>query len=362
MSDTGTAAKSPFTFEHTPTEYYPEKNFRPRTPMFPLKMSFIFLNGGMGDYVTWMTPIQWLAEEAPWIVGNLIIPTYFKEFAAYFLRKYPKWSHFEYKDLESMPKINDMPFRGPVELPRESLNATGAHLLTCGWVYFTNKEKAPQGWDHYPHFEQADLDAVVLPVEAARLKPKQYAVLTTGMTTNSRKAPPGAWNPVIEHCKALGLTPVFLGKQVMDTGNARNIHTEFDALLKTDLGLDLRNKTTLMQAAAIMSNARVVIGHDNGLLHVAGCTDVPIVFGYNIAAPEHREPRRAVGKCYNVVLTPEELSCNFCQSNNNFVIGYNFRECFWGDRACMTKLFENGGQRWIAQINRALKENACLPI
>jgi len=342
------------TFERVEMQRYPEWGFRPNVPMIPLEMNFIFLNGGFGDYFCWLKPIQWLASEATWIKGNLIVPTYLVEIAKYFLKDFPAWRVCEYKNLEQIPKVNDMPFRGPVELQRESLNATGAHLLTCGWVYFCNKEKAPPGWDTYVRFDPADLDAVALPESANGLIPKRYAVITTGMTTNSRKPPPGAWNPIIDYVVAKGLTPVFLGKAVMETGNAQNINTTFDGGLNFGKGVDLRDKTTLMQAASIMSRAAFVVGHDNGLLHLAGGTDVPIVFGYNLASPEHREPRRAVGKVYNVCLSDAELACNFCQSKTNFVIGYNYRECFYGDRKCMDMLFENKGQRWKTQIDRAL--------
>jgi len=367
MLEKGTKTTEPapqrpgMTFERIPTEFYPERTgFRANTRMITLKMNFIFVNGGLGDYLCWIPALQWLASQATWIEGNAIIPKYFVEIAEYFLKPFPKWAHHEYNDLAQIPKVDQMAFRGPVELQRESLNATGAHLLTCGWVYFTNKEKAPPGWENYPRFAPEDLEKIELPEAAKPLRPKTYAVVTTGMTTNSRKVPPGGWNAVIEHVRARGLTPVLLGKSVMETGNARNIHTTFDGALRTEGCVDLRDKTSLMQAASIMSGAACVIGHDNGLLHLAGCTDVPIVFGYNMASPEHRQPIRKVGRVYNVFLTKEELACTFCQSNTNFVIGYNFRDCFYGDMICMQKLFSDGAARWKTQIDLALGENECL--
>ncbi len=347
--------KPGITYERVPTEYYPDWGFRPGTPCFPLTMNFIFLNGGMGDYITWAQPIRWLASQATWINGILICPTYFKELAEYWLKPYPKWKFHDYQEVKDIPKIDDTPFRGPVMLNNEALNATGAHLLTCGWVYFTNKECAPEGWDSYPPIEQAHLNQVELPEGEARgLVDKRYAVITTGVTTESRKVPGKYWNYVIEHVVARGMTPVFLGKEVVTTGNPKNIYTKYDEVLRFDLGVDLRNKTTLMQAAAIMSNAAVVIGHDNGLLHLAGCTEVPIVFGYNLASPQHRQPRRPTGKVFNVTLTDAELACNHCQSRTNFVIGYNFRTCFYGDNKCIDMLFDNEAARWKKQIDLAI--------
>lgn len=342
------------TFEMVPQEYYPDWGFREKTPCFPLNMNFIFLNGGMGDYITWMQPIRWLASEATWIRGTLIFPTYFKELAAHWLKPFPKWGFKDYAELKDMPTVDDTPFRGPLMLQQESLNATGAHLLTCGWVYFTNKEKAPPGWEYYPQLRQAELDTLELPEAAKVLEPGKYAVITTGITTPSRRVPGKYWNYVIEYVKERGLTPVFLGKSVVETGNLKNIHTEFDRELRIDLGVDLRDGTSLLQAASIMSRAAVVIGHDNGLLHLAGCTDVPIVFGYNLASPEHRQPRRQIGKVFNVTLTDAELACNHCQSKTNFVIGYNFQKCFYNDNKCIDLLFANKAQKWKDQIDLAL--------
>jgi hypothetical protein len=341
------------TFSDVELEHYPAWGFRPNTICVPIKMNFIFMNGGMGDMIAWLQPIMWLASEATWIHGTLIVPKYFRDIASYFLKPYPKWRFKDYTELHDLPLAdNDLPFRGPVELHKESLNATGAHLSTCGWVYFTNKEKAPEGWDYYPQFKQEDLDQVEVPNMHGVNK---YAVITTGTTTDSRRIKGEYWNPIIEHVRARGLTPVFLGKSVVETGNPANIHTKWDQQIQYELGIDLRDKTTLIQAAAIMSRAAVVVGHDNGLLHLAGCTAAPIVFGYNLASPEHREPKRPKGRTYNVVLTHKELACIHCQSNTNFLIGYNFRQCMYSDNKCMDILFENSAERWKAQIDLALQ-------
>jgi hypothetical protein len=347
------------TFERVPQEFYPEQTFRPNTPMFPLKMNFIFINGGCGDYICWLRPIQWLAEYATWIHGTLIHPIYLHELAGHFLGGIKTWSHKDYKTLQEAQPNNDTPFRGPVILQQESLNATGAHLSTCGWVYFTNKDSPPEGndskgrpWSAYPHLEQEYLNTIEVPQGTPA--PKTYAVITTGTTTSSRTIKPEYWNTVIEYVRSIGLIPVFLGKSVVETGNARNIHTEFRRELRFDLGVDLRDKTTMMQAAAVMSKAAVVIGHDNGLLHLAGCTDVPLVFGYNLASPKHRKPSRPEGRVYDVILDDGELACNFCQSNNNFVIGFNFRSCMYNDLKCLDLLFANGAAKWKKQIDLAL--------
>lgn len=352
-----------FKFEKVKTEFYPvEVGFRPNTIMVPLKMAFMFINGGGGDYFTWLRPIQWLCQEATWIHGQLFVPDYLLEIANYFISPYPNWKVMSYEDMKKVPQDNNTPLRGPIILEQQALNATGGHLINCGWVYFCNKEKAPSHnsafdglpWHHYPKFKQSDLDAVGLPEAARDLLPGRYAVITTGVTTPSRNVKPEYWNHVIEYVKSLGLTPVFLGKRVTTTGNTRNIHTQYSNDLKLNLGVDLIDQTTLMQAASIMSRAAVVIGHDNGLLHLAGMTEVPIVFSYNLASPEHRRPIRLTDKTYDVFLRPDELACTFCQSKTNFVIAFNFRQCFYGDLKCMDLLFANKAEKWRKAIDDAL--------
>lgn len=343
-------------FTEVPKQTYPEWGMRAGTPCYPLEMNFIFLNGGMGDYIAWAQAVLWLASEATWITGTWVVPDYFLELATHWLKPYPKWRVTTYSAIKGTPEHDGKPFRGPVNLQTESLNATGAHLFTCGWVYFTNKECAPPGWNHYPVLESADLAAVELPEAAAALPAKKYAVITTGVTTNSRKIPGSYWNPIIEHVVSKGLTPVFLGKETVVTGNPKNIKTKFSEDIRYDLGVDLRDQTTLMQAAAVIDKAALVIGHDNGLLHLTGCTATPLVFGYNLASTQHREPPRRSGPTYNVHLTQQDLACNFCQSNMNFMIGYVFRECFYSDNKCIDLLFADDGARWKTKIDLALSE------
>lgn len=354
----------PVTFERLPLEYYPERTgFRPGTQCFSMPLGFLFMNGGAGDYITWMQPIRWLASETTWIKGTVYVPDYFRELAEYWLRPFPSWRIKTFAELHSIPEHDKTPLRGPLILQNESLNATGAHLLECGWVYFTNRSRGPdswdtgasrQGWHWYPPFKQADLDAVQLPEAAQALTPGRYIVVTTGQTGESRKVPAQYWNHVIEHVVQLGYTPVFIGKRESVTGNLKNVHTVFPKELRFDLGVNLLDQTSLLQAASIMSRAACVVGHDNGMLHLAGCTEVPIVFGYNLASPEHRRPLRPVGKTIDITLTPQELACIHCQSNTNFVIGYAFTRCFYGDNKCIDILFADQARRWKDGINEAL--------
>lgn len=338
-------------------EYPVKAGFRPGIPVVPRPVNFLFVNGGMGDYICWMQAILWLVHHATWIQGRLICPDYFHELANYWLKG--QWPVHSYQFLNE-DNNNKTPVRGPVNLVNESLNATGAHLMDCGFAYYACQLPPPEGWNHYPRF--GDL------ARFAGL-PEKYCVITTGKTSPSRHVPGEYWNYVIDHCIERGFTPVFLGASVMPVGGEgtkiEDVRTTFDEGVHYAKGIDLRNKTTLLEAAAIIQRASFVVGHDNGLLHLAGCTETPIIFGYNVASPLHRRPRRNKGPIYDVTLSKDELSCIHCQSRTNFVIGFVFHECFYKkngkargyvENQCIIQMFEDRARRWREQIDLCISE------
>lgn len=330
---------------------YPTWGFRPGTPCLPTPINFLFVNGGLGDYLTWIQAILWLIKNATWVEGRLLGPDYFQEIAEYFLEG-SGWPYWKYEKLKDQTQ-NGIPTRGPLKLEYESLNATGAHLIDCGFAYYCCQNPIPAGWNSYPRFDRARLPK--LPDILSKVC-KKYAVITTGQTSPSRRVKPEYWNAIIDHVIAKGFTPVFLGKAEVPTGNGGPIKTTYSDKVNYAKGIDLRDKTTLLEAASILNSASFVVGHDNGLLHLAGCTDTPIIFGYNLASPAHRRPRRNSGRVYDVTLSHADLACNHCQSKTNFVIGFVFHTCFYGDNLCLDLLFEKEGWRWKEQIDRCVAD------
>lgn len=106
------------------------------------------------------------------------------------------------------------------------------------------------------------------------------------------------------------------------------------------LGLDLIDKTTVLQAANIMSGALAVVGVDNGLLHLAGCSKVPIVAGFTTVSPDIRLPYRdgVLGKDCYVVTPPATLACRFCQQGTNFLYGHDYRNCLYKNDSALDRL------------------------
>lgn len=332
-----------------PMMYPARMGFRPDTSGFPFDLSFIFINGGMGDYICWMQAIRYVATEMTWVHGQLICLKYFHELANHWLKEFSHWKLLDYQTFLDLPDHG--PCKGPMELQHLGINAASAHLLDCGFNYFAHTNPPPPDWNYYPPLR--DLWNY-LPAELKRMKAnrEKFAVVLIDAIQPNRNVPGDYWIPILEAMKARGITPVFVGKTMIDETDNFSI---YDGTLNLDqFGLSYRNKTSLLEAASIMEASEFVLGLDCGLLHLAGCTETPIIFGFNVASPAHRRPRRKVGKIIDVTLTPAELGCIHCQSHTNMLVGFNFRTCFYKDNACINILFSDCGSRWIKAIDEVL--------
>ena len=189
-----------------------------------------------------------------------------------------------------------------------------------------------------------------LPIAVKKLHGK-YVVIPTGSMTPSRWVEGKHLNPLIRHVKSLGLTPVFLGKKEATKG----LNAYFADDIAYSEGLDLRDQTTILDAACILQNSIATMGLDCGLLHLAAITkDSNVVFGYNIVEPKDREPRRNWGKTINISLTKEELSCAGCQTHMRLMIAHTFHTCLYQDTKCIDLLFGNDCEKWKIALSQIM--------
>lgn len=309
-----------------------------RSECFPI--NFEFAGGGMGDYICWLPALQWIVKNCAWVHGRIWAPAYFIEFVRHFFEGVPNWQVKLIEKFKDEAEKGSL-CRGLATAPNQLLNATGCNLLRQGFANFVNLDTVPHGTT-YP---QLDLSNKQLPKQLRGLE-KKYVVFTPGGTTRSRFVSAKHWNPLIAFVKELGLIPVFLGKvQLADVHRSY-----FDDEVNYQDGIDLREKTSLIEAALVMKESACVIGLDNGLLHLAACTDASIIFAYNIAHPIERRPVRPTGKMIELTLTPQELACIHCQTNLKLLYTHNFKNCIYGDTKCIDLLFENEGERWKKAI------------
>lgn len=158
----------------------------------------------------------------------------------------------------------------------------------------------------------------------------KIAIVTTGFTSATRSWPTTEIDKYTTWLKENDVVPVFLGA-------SKNTHVDTSLPeINTDGCIDLREKTTLLEALYVMNYSNIIVGVDNGLMHLAACLAFlpPIVGGYTTIDPKYRQ----LGVLVATVEPDESLDCRFCQSKYNFAFEHDFRVCMYGDIACRTHM------------------------
>lgn len=324
----------------------PEHGMRPNTPLNSWRINFIFNMGGLGDYVNYAAATHWLMLNCPWILGRVVTPRYLTPLMRDI---HPKWECIAAEDFEKHLQSGEAIIcpeakLNGVTIARQFMTVVGAHPVDVGFAYYAGTTPPPT---------DGLLPALDYPKD--RLKPEvkaltRYAVLPVGNVQASRKVTGKHLNPVIDYINSLGITPVFLGKRDMLGSGKPN--TIFPEDINYSNGLDLRDLTTVKEAACIMQHAEFTLGLDTGLLHLAALMkDSRIIFAYNITSIAHREPRRNHGKHVNITLTESELQCIACQSKLKQVAKHTFDKCLYQDSKCIDLLFGNDGEKFKHAIN-----------
>lgn len=196
--------------------------------------------------------------------------------------------------------------------------------------------------DYVPSIEHKNyLKANLTAVRVGRLKlPENYIVITTGFTAPNREFLPKHINSIVDYARSKNLNVVFLGKRQSYTGDRHIIKGTFNEDIDYSRGSNLVDKTTLLEAAKIMQESKCVIGLDNGLLHLSGCTNTTIIGGFTNVDPITRLPVRnnILGWNYHTVVPDKELSCKFCQTKLNFVYGHDFKTCYEKTYECLNQM------------------------
>lgn len=312
--------------------------------------NFVLTGGGLGDYICHMPAFEYIAERQPHVKGRLFCAEPFKSVAKYIMAKYPHWEVLDPSVCET--KIKPMEALITPAQYVKYVDAVGSHLLDLGFMYYTKLGGPPPEYDrmtdlsHYRSGKDWDL-------------PESYAVLTPGYTTEVRKMKGAYLNEISQYLLDKGITPVYLGKKTFAvSGKNHSVDPRYKAAFDDDfdpsLGIDLREKTTLLECVEIIRRAKMILGIDNGLLHFAGCTTTPIIFGHTITEVRHRVVRRPKGEVINLTVNKNLLPCAGCQSNMRFIPFHDFRKCLYGDAACTDMLFNRECEVWKRAINHVM--------
>lgn len=307
----------------------PTNGIRDGSAVYKAGLDIIMNYGGLGDQICRLPAIKQLIEiYGPQLDYRIFMPRYFLEV---FHKAVP-----EAKFISTLDMHKPLREKGRLVVDFTPLTFTSMRMHLVANAFVTLLDKIPT---------EAEMEYLKLPLDD---QPPDlldtrgdYVVITTGFTAPVRAIRASTVNGLVEYLIRVGLTPVFLGKAEAILGDERNqkIKANFNRDIDYSKGVDLREKTSLIEAAHIMAKARAVVGLDNGLLHLAAMTDVPIVAAYTSVEPDARLPIRNGKMGWRCVMIEpdEELQCRGCQTYQNFS-RHDYKYCAYGDYQCLDQI------------------------
>lgn len=300
----------------------------PKLPDTPINLALNF--GGLGDDICRLPALKYVLDKWPHAKITLACADFYR----------PVIEHFFAGRLEKIYGMSEifadraLMNRKWLQTKTEFFTPMHSHLADHAFSYIADEINIPIEHKNYLQFDLARLPDV-----SKFSLPEDYVVFTPGYTAPVRALPARTYNGISTWLRARGITPVFLGtKLAVRGGLAEKIEATFDSDLDGEGAIDLREKTVLLEAAHILAKAKVVIGLDNGLVHLAACSQVPIIVAYTNLDPSLRLPIRnnELGWNCKVIRPP---GCHTCESSTNFMpLEQDFRHCVWPEMKCSEKL------------------------
>lgn len=300
---------------------------REGTELPKLNINFLLNTGGLGDNICTLPVMKYIMDHYPWVTPYLYVPDYFLPLVR-----------------NMLPDIISRPFSKAEKVfngnwaARQTLlkghDSLSTHLVDYNFHSLANKQVE----DKYKNYLKLDTDRISI----SKFKlPEEYVVITTGFTAKIREFLPEKVNAIVQYLNDRNMPVVFLGSRQANAGAGVNdILGSFNADIDYTKGINLVDKTSLLEAGKIIACSKTIIGLDNGLMHLAGCTDVPIIGAFTSVEPRLRNPYRndQLGwNCYNVV-PPESCQDRFFQSNMDFLYNFDFKYCYYKDYDMISSL------------------------
>lgn len=299
------------------------------------------MDGGVGDHMASLTAVNYITKQYPYVKPLVWVPDFLLELSQHLLP-----SRALVRNFSSMKSYYN--YNLPTKTTKWDQIISPMKSSCLDYAFMKLADEIPS----IEHRNYLSIRPKAIDVSKFNL-PNRYMVLTTAFTAGVREWPAAEVNKVISHIKDLGITPVFIGASETKTGTKHIIKGSISPAIEFKLGIDLIDKTSLLEAARIMGDAICVMGVDNGLLHVAGLTDTWIIGGFTTVDPKHRMPIRSntLGYKYVTVVPPKALGCRFCQCKTNFLYGSDYRNCLYKDNACTTHM---SADKFILAIDNIL--------
>ena len=306
-------------------------------------MNFGLTKGGLGDNVARLPALIKLFKKYPQVYPIIYVPDYFLPIAQLACKGYSckvkAYSEFKPDTPEGKLPAKDT----------DGGTCTTLHTHLTDHAFRTLLDEDPECPED-KNYPQLDLSQIAI---SSFNLPQRYVVLTVGHTSKTREWLASEVNKVASYAVSQGLTPVFLGSENAAQGNKYDIRSAFDPGISYDLGVNLVNKTTLLEAVKIMEGAVAVLGVDNGLLHLAACTTVPIIAAFTMVSYKIRLPTRNGIFGYNTKVIEPNIDCQYCQNRTNFFLNHDYRTCMKGTMECVKQVT---GEKFINSLEEVLLE------
>lgn len=185
-----------------------------------------------------------------------------------------------------------------------------------------------------------------------KLKGEKYIVLAYGATVDNRRMLPEVFEGLKQYFLERDYKVVTLGKRdhLLQAGD-KLTRPMFDGV-SFEGCIDLIDKTTIPEALSIINDAKMIVGLDGGLIHLAGMTDTPIVASYTEGDPYYLIPYRNGIKGHNVFVVEPDSECKYCKTETFETYGIDFLKCNAGTKECMNSLTLD---KYISQIEKIMR-------
>lgn len=307
--------------------------------------NFVLNHGAMGDAICSLPAI---AKAGQWYGDAMDLRVWCgawqHDLFAHLLAPYGKFTMMDLKDFpakwEDRRAIRFSTDFGPVSYNAPAFDQFTRNRVTMiDFAFHFLLDSRPEGMADRSYLTKAPL--------GSRQIVGEYVVFPVGATSENKLFRASVMAPVMRWCFDNGYSVVITGTEKSHT------HVNVDGalqpikiiaqteMLPADLRekiVDLREKTTLLELRDILGHADAVVGVDGGTIHLAGTTDVPIIYAMGTTLPKHRYIARQGDHTRKIrYVLPRDLECAGCQSNL-FLTTWDFRHCLYGDSACMGAL------------------------
>lgn len=283
-------------------------------------LNIVFNAGGLGDALCRMVAVKFLRDTQPHLRLHVYVPDYFLDVAKNLV---PDIEIRSFTNIKERSDLVNPKFAGRnTDESAHTLMAT--HLVDQAFHILVDQQVDVKYKNYIP------LNLNPISIKQFNL-PENYVVITTGFTAEVREMKPQVVNELADYIISKGYKVVFLGQKNTTTGTKHIIKGKFSPEIDFTKGINLVDRTTLLEAGKILAGAKAVVGLDCGLIHLAGSSDTNIVAGFTTVIPEHRAIQRNNSKTYKFfpVVPPESLKCSGCQSRWAHVYNLDFRTCFY---------------------------------